>query len=133
MAAALTRWGRFSPSAAGAPRWLSSADSGGVRRTKTRVIGILGGMSPSSTELYYNRLDTLVRAELGGLHSADCLIRSVLFHPPMLALRVTARSDSCSVCPIDLELLRAMLRALVRPHVQPLLLHVPATCHDDLA
>jgi aspartate racemase len=36
-------------------------------------------MSPSSTELYYNQLNTKTRAQHGGLHSADCLIRSVNF------------------------------------------------------
>lgn len=46
---------------------------------RMKVIGILGGMSPSSTELYYNRLNTVSRETLGGLHSADCLIRSVDF------------------------------------------------------
>ena len=44
-----------------------------------RCIGILGGMSPSSTELYYGHLNRGVRSALGGLHSADCLIRSVDF------------------------------------------------------
>ena len=46
---------------------------------RMKVIGILGGMSPSSTELYYNRLNTVTREALGGLHSADCIIRSVDF------------------------------------------------------
>ena len=36
-------------------------------------------MSPSSTELYYSKLNTSVREALGGLHSADCIIRSVDF------------------------------------------------------
>ena len=44
-----------------------------------RVIGILGGMSSSSTNLYYQRLNEQARRRLGGLHSADCLIRSVDF------------------------------------------------------
>ena len=46
---------------------------------RMRCIGILGGMSPSSTELYYGHLNRGVRSALGGLHSADCLIRSVDF------------------------------------------------------
>ncbi|MDJ0629241.1 MAG: aspartate/glutamate racemase family protein [Rhodobacter sp.] len=44
-----------------------------------KTIGILGGMSAASTALYYDRLNTQARARLGGLHSADLLIRSVDF------------------------------------------------------
>lgn len=44
-----------------------------------RTIGILGGMSAESTALYYQELNRLVRSRLGGLHSADLLIRSVDF------------------------------------------------------
>ena len=57
----------------------SSSSSGPAAVTKTKCIGILGGMSPSSTELYYSKLNTSVREALGGLHSADCIIRSVDF------------------------------------------------------
>ncbi len=44
-----------------------------------RVIGILGGMSWQSTQLYYDQINTLVGARLGGLHSAELLIYSVDF------------------------------------------------------
>lgn len=44
-----------------------------------KTIGILGGMSCESTALYYARLNDQARARLGGLHSADCLIRSLDF------------------------------------------------------
>jgi aspartate racemase len=44
-----------------------------------KTIGILGGMSCESTALYYARLNDRARAALGGLHSADCLIRSLNF------------------------------------------------------
>ena len=44
-----------------------------------RVIGILGGMSCESTALYYRRLNAEARRILGGLHSADTIIRSVDF------------------------------------------------------
>lgn len=44
-----------------------------------RVIGILGGMSAASTQIYYRRLCDLTRERLGGLHSPDLLIRSVDF------------------------------------------------------
>ncbi|MDZ4370288.1 MAG: aspartate/glutamate racemase family protein [Phenylobacterium sp.] len=46
-----------------------------------KVLGILGGMSAESTALYYRELNRLVRERLGGLHSADLLIRSVDFAP----------------------------------------------------
>ena len=36
-----------------------------------RTIGLIGGMSWESTAVYYRRLNEQVRAELGGLHSAD--------------------------------------------------------------
>ena len=42
-------------------------------------IGILGGMSWESTALYYRLLNEGVRARLGGLHSANLVIRSVDF------------------------------------------------------
>ncbi|HEX4189850.1 MAG TPA: aspartate/glutamate racemase family protein [Marmoricola sp.] len=42
-------------------------------------IGLLGGMSWESSAEYYRLLNTLVRDRLGGLHSADCVLRSVDF------------------------------------------------------
>lgn len=44
-----------------------------------KTIGILGGMSAASTALYYEALNRGVRARLGGLHSAEVLIRSLDF------------------------------------------------------
>lgn len=46
-----------------------------------RTLGVLGGMSAESTALYYRELNRLVRERLGGLHSAELLIRSVDFAP----------------------------------------------------
>ena len=46
----------------------------GVRR-----IGLLGGMSWESSAEYYRILNEEVRDRLGGLHSADCILRSVDF------------------------------------------------------
>jgi aspartate racemase len=40
-------------------------------------IGLLGGMSWESTLVYYRLINEEVRQRLGGLHSADCLIRSL--------------------------------------------------------
>ncbi|MFL6173589.1 MAG: aspartate/glutamate racemase family protein [Marmoricola sp.] len=42
-------------------------------------IGLLGGMSWESSAEYYRLVNELVRDRLGGLHSADCLLRSVDF------------------------------------------------------
>jgi aspartate racemase len=42
-------------------------------------IGLLGGMSWESSAVYYRLVNQLVRERLGGLHSADCLLRSVDF------------------------------------------------------
>lgn len=45
-----------------------------------RRLGVLGGMSWESTALYYRWINEGIKAELGGLHSADVLISSVDFH-----------------------------------------------------
>jgi aspartate racemase len=42
-------------------------------------IGLLGGMSWESSAEYYRIINELVRDRLGGLHSADCVLRSVDF------------------------------------------------------
>jgi aspartate racemase len=42
-------------------------------------IGLMGGMSWESSAEYYRLINELVRDRLGGLHSADCLLRSVDF------------------------------------------------------
>ena len=44
-----------------------------------KTIGMLGGMSWESTALYYRLANELVRDRLGGLASADLLVRSVDF------------------------------------------------------
>ena len=44
-----------------------------------KVIGILGGMSAASTQIYYKKLCSLTAARLGGLHSPDLIIRSLNF------------------------------------------------------
>jgi len=42
-------------------------------------IGLLGGMSWESSIEYYRLVNAITRERLGGLHSADCLLRSVDF------------------------------------------------------
>src|SRR5919206_594239 len=41
--------------------------------------GLLGGMSWESSAVYYRLINQAARDRLGGLHSADCLLRSVDF------------------------------------------------------
>ena len=44
-------------------------------------IGLLGGMSWESSAEYYRLVNEATRERLGGLHSADCILRSVDFAP----------------------------------------------------
>ncbi|HUW87678.1 MAG TPA: aspartate/glutamate racemase family protein [Candidatus Paceibacterota bacterium] len=44
-----------------------------------KTIGLLGGMSWESSVLYYRLINELVREQLGGLHSAACVMASVDF------------------------------------------------------
>ena len=46
-----------------------------------RTVGVLGGMSWTSTMEYYRLLNEGVEARLGGLHSARVLLHSVDFAP----------------------------------------------------
>jgi len=55
-------------------------------------IGLLGGMSWESSIEYYRLVNEEVRERLGGLHSADCLFRSVDF-APIERLQRTGRWD----------------------------------------
>lgn len=44
-----------------------------------KLIGLLGGMSWESTQVYYRLLNELTQQRLGGLHSARCVLHSVDF------------------------------------------------------
>ena len=44
-----------------------------------KTLGLIGGMSWESTQIYYRRINELVRDQLGGLHSAQLLLYSVDF------------------------------------------------------
>ncbi|MEG0128330.1 MAG: aspartate/glutamate racemase family protein [Clostridium sp.] len=44
-----------------------------------KTIGLIGGMSWESTVSYYQVINTTIKEELGGLHSAKCLLYSVNF------------------------------------------------------
>src|SRR5687768_18596897 len=47
--------------------------------SRTKVIGMLGGMSWESSAEYYRLANEIVRARLGGLHSARIVLASVDF------------------------------------------------------
>ncbi len=68
-------------------------------------IGLLGGMSWESSAEYYRMINEITRERLGGLHSADCLLRSVDF-APVEELQRTDRWDEAG------DLLAAEARAL---------------------
>jgi aspartate racemase len=53
-----------------------------------KTIGLLGGMSWESSALYYRLLNESVREQLGGLHSARCVLLSVDF-PEIERLQAT--------------------------------------------
>lgn len=45
-----------------------------------KILGLLGGMSWESTQLYYRLVNERVKQRLGGLHSAKLVLYSVDFH-----------------------------------------------------
>ncbi len=57
-----------------------------------KTIGLIGGMSWESTVPYYREINELVRARLGGLHSARLVLYSVDFFD-IERLQVTGRWD----------------------------------------
>lgn len=44
-----------------------------------KTIGLIGGMSWESTVTYYQIINNVIKEELGGLHSAKCILYSVDF------------------------------------------------------
>lgn len=60
-----------------------------------RMIGLIGGMSWESTAVYYRRLNESVRDRLGGLASAEILLRSVDFSA-IVALQQAGRWDEAA-------------------------------------
>ena len=60
-----------------------------------RMIGLIGGMSWESTAVYYRRINDQVRVRLGGLHSADIVMRSVDFSK-IVALQQAGAWDEAS-------------------------------------
>ncbi|NVO15668.1 MAG: aspartate/glutamate racemase family protein [Rhodoplanes sp.] len=62
-----------------------------------RTIGLIGGMSWESTAVYYRRINEQVRERLGGLHSADVLMRSVDFDEIVTLQRSGAWAEASRV------------------------------------
>ena len=78
-------------------------------------IGLLGGMSWESSIEYYRLVNEEVRDRLGGLHSADCVLRSVDF-APVEVLQREGRWDEAG------DLLAAEAQALVAAGAELLVL-----------
>ena len=70
-----------------------------------KTIGVLGGMSAASTQIYYSKMCQLVREKLGGLHSPELLIRSLDF-APIEALQMAGNWNEAS------RILNAQAKAL---------------------
>src|ERR1700730_16866386 len=70
-----------------------------------QTIGLIGGMSWESTAVYYRRLNEQVRSRLGGLHSAEILMRSVDFDA-IVSLQKQGRWDEA--CQILAGIARAL-------------------------
>jgi aspartate racemase len=62
-----------------------------------RMIGLIGGMSWESTAVYYRRINDQVRTRLGGLHSADIVMRSVDFSTIVALQKAGAWDDASAV------------------------------------
>lgn len=79
-----------------------------------RTIGLLGGMSWESTAVYYRRINEQVRARLGGLHSAEVLMRSVNFDG-IVALQRADQWDQAArvLCGLARDLERAGAACIV--------------------
>jgi len=62
-----------------------------------QTIGLIGGMSWESTAVYYRRLNEQVRTQLGGLHSADILMRSVDFDAIVSLQKQGRWNEACQI------------------------------------
>lgn len=61
-----------------------------------KTIGLIGGMSWESTETYYRLINEGVKSRLGGLHSADILMRSIDFEPMEILQRELRWDEAAS-------------------------------------
>ncbi len=99
------------PSPRGGGRQSSAARTLGAMR----LLGVLGGMSWTSTEAYYRGLNEGVAARLGGLHSARLVLHSVDFAP-------LAQAQHAGDWPATAHTLRAAAAGLAAAGAQALLL-----------
>lgn len=65
-----------------------------------KIIGLIGGMSWESTASYYRLLNTFIKEQLGGMHSAKVIVYSVDFHE-IERLQRTADWDSAGALLAD--------------------------------
>ena len=65
-----------------------------------RKLGIIGGMSWSSTALYYEHINRGISQRLGGLHSAELAIESVDFGP-IAAMELAGDWDGIAKITVD--------------------------------
>jgi aspartate racemase len=72
----------------------------GKSNSAQQVIGLIGGMSWKSSAEYYRLINEDVRARLGGLHSARCLMWSFDF-ADIETLQRTDRWDEAAVLMVD--------------------------------
>jgi aspartate racemase len=54
-----------------------------------KTIGLIGGMTWESTEIYYRLINRAVQRRLGGMHSADIVMRSLDFTDPEILARTS--------------------------------------------
>src|SRR3954467_2034419 len=92
-----TEYDRFDPQSISGHRCYRSRQIHRLekRAMVMRTIGLIGGMSWESTAVYYRRLNEQVRTQLGGLNSADILMRSVNFDA-IVSLQKQGRWDEAS-------------------------------------
>jgi aspartate racemase len=65
-----------------------------------KTLGLIGGMSWESTTLYYQHLNRMARARLGGQHSAKLVILSLDF-APLAALQAAGDWDAAAAMLVD--------------------------------
>jgi len=92
-----------------------------------KTIGLLGGMSWESTQVYYRLLNEQVRARLGGLHSAKIILHSFDFAEiealqrredwPAMAERLSAAARSVESAGADFMLICTNTMHRVAPEV----------------
>jgi aspartate racemase len=65
-----------------------------------KTLGLIGGMSWESTTLYYQHLNRMARARLGGQHSARLILWSVDF-APIAAMQAAGEWDKTTAVLVD--------------------------------